>query len=346
VLREGGGLINLVRADNPLIFAFPSSITFPVNGGAKSVALTDAGGGPGVWTVSAELQSRARGVEISVPSTITVPGDLAISAAVGNPATSGDVTGFVVLTHGSDSRRIPFWLEVNHPLLGGEKTKTLKAPGLYNATTLGGERKIKHYRYPTSGDGYYPGPEIVYRVTIAHPVANFGVAVVSGKAIPHVVYAGDESHLVGYPGLPEVLNPYFRSFGQSRPVAGAVLPGPGKYDIVFDTRSASAAGKFQFRFWENDTRPPTIHVVSTKHDEIVISATDSGAGVDPQSISGTLDGRKITSQFVNGLLTMPATPGSHDLTVSFSDYQELKNMEDVAKIKANTATLTRTVVVS
>jgi subtilisin family serine protease len=345
VLREGGGLINLVRADNPLIFASPTSITFPVNGGAKSVALTDAGGGPGAWTVAAQLQSRARGVEISVPSTVTVPGDLAISATVGSLAASGDVTGFVVLTHGSDSRRIPFWVEVDHPSLAGEKAKTLKAPGLYNATTLGGERKVNHYRYPTSGDGYYPGPEVVYRVTIAHPIANFGVAVLSGKAVPHVVYAGDENHLVGYPGLPEVLNPYFRSFGESRPVSGAVLPGPGKYDIVFDTRSAAAAGKFAFRFWENDTRPPKIRVVSAKNDQITISATDAGAGVDPQSITGTLDGRKITPQFANGLLSMPATPGPHTLTVSFSDYQELKNMEDVAKIKANTATLTRTVVV-
>ena len=347
VLREGGGLIDLVRADNPLIFAFPTSITFPVDGGEKSVALTDAGGGLGlgVWTVSTQLQSHAVGVEISVPPTVTVPGDLAISATVDDLAPSGDVTGFVVLTHGTDSRRIPFWVEVDHPLLAGEKVKTLRAPGLYNATTLGGVREVNHYRYPTSGDGNYAGPEVVYRVTITRPVANFGVAVVSGKAIPHVVYAGDENHLVGYPGLPEVLNPYFKSFGQSRPVAGAVLPGPGRYDIVFDTRSVASAGKFQFRFWENDTRPPKLRVVSTKNDLIVISATDTGAGVDPQAISGTLDGRKITPHFVNGLLTMPAAPGTHDLSVTFSDYQELKNMEDVAKIKANTATLTRPVVV-
>ena len=346
VLREGGGLINLVRADNPLIFAVPSSITFPVDGGAKSVALTDAGGGPGVWTVSVHLQSRARGVEISAPPTVTVPGDLTISATAGDLAVSGGVTGFVVLTHGTDSRRIPFWLEVDHPLLAGEKTKRLKAPGLYDATTLGGERKVNHYRYPTGGDGNYPGPEVVYRVTITRPVANFGVAVVSGRAIPHVVYAGDENHLVGYTGLPEVLNPYFKTFGQTRPVAGAVLPRAGRYDVVFDTRGVAAAGKFQFRFWENDTRPPKIRVVSSKNDLIVISAIDTGSGVDPQSISGRLDGRTIAPHFVDGLLTLPAAPGPHELIVSVSDYQELKNMEDVAKIKANTATLERTVVVS
>ena len=34
MLREGGGLIDLARADNPLLFASPTGISFPVNGGA------------------------------------------------------------------------------------------------------------------------------------------------------------------------------------------------------------------------------------------------------------------------------------------------------------------------
>ena len=113
--------------------------------------------------MSARLQRKTKDVELSVPSTVTVPGDLAISATVGDLAPSGDVTGFIVLTHGTDSRRIPFWVEVDHPLLGGEPAKKLTAPGLYSATTLGGERKINHYRYPTTGDGSYPGPEVVWQ---------------------------------------------------------------------------------------------------------------------------------------------------------------------------------------
>ena len=47
VLREGGGLVDLVKADNPLFFASPSSISFPTNGGTVHVGLTDAGGGNG-----------------------------------------------------------------------------------------------------------------------------------------------------------------------------------------------------------------------------------------------------------------------------------------------------------
>ena len=76
-----------------------------------------------------------------------------------------------------------------------------------------------------------------------------------------------------------------------------------------------------------------------------MAATDGGAGVDSQSVSATVDGRAARTHFENGRLTFHAVPGSHELVVTASDYQELKNMEDVVKIKPNTATLTRTVVV-
>jgi subtilisin family serine protease len=347
VLREGGGQVNLPRADNPLVFAAPTNVTFPVNGGTKSVALTDAGGGTGTWTVTMQLQGRKpAGVQINAPATVTVPGSLAVSADVTDQTSSRDVTGFFVLTRGADSRRIPFWLEVSHPVLGTEKTKSLAAPGLYPGSTKRGVSKVTRYRYPTGGDVSYPGPEVVYRVHIVRPLANFGVAVVAGRAVPHVVIAGDENHLVGYAGLPQALNPYLKSFGEARPVAGAVLPKPGTYDIVFDSRSAASAGRFQFRFWKNDTTPPRLRLTSAKHGLVLVAITDGGAGVDPRSVSATVDGHIARTRFANGKLTFRAEPGSREIVVTASDYQELKNMEDVTKIKPNTATLTRTVAVS
>jgi len=346
VLREGGGQIDLPRADDPLLFASPTSVTFQENGGTRTVDLTDAGGGAGTWTVTTDIQDDETGVGVTAPPTVSVPGTLAVTASVPASARSGNITGFFVLTHGSDSRRIPFWLEVDHPVLATEPSKALTKPGTYESTTAGGESKISHYRFPTGGDVSYPGPEVVYRVRITSPVANFGVAVTSGHAVPHVVFAGDENHLVGYAGLPQVLNPYFKTFGEVRPVAGAVLPAPGSYDIVFDTRSAADAGPFTFRFWENDVEPPKLSIASTSQDTIVVSVTDSGSGVDPQSVSATLDGRAADGHYANGRLTISADPGPHQLIVTASDYQELKNMEDVAKIKPNTATLTRNVVVT
>lgn len=346
VLREGGGQVNLPRADNPLVFATPTNVSFPVNGGSRSVALTDAGGGVGMWTVTMQLQGKPRpGVQITAPASVSVPGPLAVSATATDQARTGNVTGFFVLTRGTDTRRIPFWLDVNHPVLGTEPTRKLTAPGLYKASTKTGASKVSQYRYPTGGDVAYPGPEIVYRVRITQPIANFGVAVVSGKAVPHIVAAGDENHLVGYAGLPQTLNPYLKTFGQARPVAGAVLPVAGTYDIVFDSRSQATAGPFHFRFWKNDTSPPRLRLVSAKRGSVVVAATDAGAGVDPHSVSATVDGHSAHTRLVDGKLTLRVNPGSHEIVVTASDYEELKNMEDVAKIKPNTATLTRTVVV-
>src|SRR5581483_9537744 len=161
--------------------------------------------------------------------------------------------------HGSELRRIPFWVEVSRPALASERHILLRRPGTYTGTTAGGATKVVRYRYPLA-DGAWPGPEVVYRIRITRRVANFGVAVTSGKAVPHVVYAGDENHLTGYAGLPRALNPYTAGFGDARPIAGAILPLPGLYDIVFDTRSVTAAGPFTFRYWVNDTTPPRLRL--------------------------------------------------------------------------------------
>ena len=307
------------------------------------MSLTDAGGGAGPWSVSIAFQEQHAGVTVTAPPSVTVPGDLAVTATVAPSAHNADVTGYVTLTHGSDTRRIPFWVAVDHPRLGSERTIPLTHPGTYSGTTVGGATLVSHYRYPTRGDTSYPGPEVVYRVHITKPVANFGVAVLSGRAIPHVVFAGDENHLVGYPGLPVSINPYFDTFGESRPVAGAVLPLPGTYDIVFDIRSEVRAGPFTFRYWVNDTRPPRLRLLPSRPGTVTVSITDAGSGVDSRSIRVTLDGRTVPVHFSRGRVVLAAAAGSHQLVVTASDHQELKNMEDVAKIKPNTATLERTV---
>jgi len=47
----------------------------------------------------------------------------------------------------------------------------------------------------------------------------------------------------------------------------------------------------------------------------------------------------VTAHWRNGLITINAARGRHLLVLRASDYQETKNMEDVAKILPNTATL-------
>jgi subtilisin family serine protease len=335
-LREGGGMIDLVRADGPLVFASPTSVAFPVNGGAASVALSDAGGGTGTWNVAVAAGADAG---LTVPATVTVPGTLALASRP--TATS---SGFVVLTRGADVRRIPFFVEVSQPALGRARHVALNKPGTYNGMTRGGSSVVTEYRYPTEGDTAYPGPERVYRVR-AGAVANFGVAVLSGNAVPHVTFPDDEHRLVGYTGLPLDINPYRGSYGNARRIAGAILPAPGAYDIVFDTRAAGGAGTFRFRYWTNDVTPPTLRVVSARNRRIVVSATDAGAGVDPASIAASVDGRAARATFASGRITITAPSGRHRLQVVAADYQETKNMEDVPKIRPNTRTLAATVTV-
>jgi subtilisin family serine protease len=345
VLREGGGLVNLPRALNPLLFAAPTGISFAVNGSAEKVTLTDAGGGAGTWTVKTHLQNKASGVTVTAPGTVAVPGTLEVSTTVSPTAKSAAVTGFVTLTHGPDTRRIPFLVVVDHPVLATGSVIPLIRPGLHRGTTKGASGRVLRYRYPTFGDTIYPGPEVVYRVKITSRVANFGVATVSGRAVPHVIYAGDENHLTGYAGMPINLNPYFDTFGQQRSIAGAILPGPGTYDIVFDTRGKSLAGPFQFRYWVNDVRPPSFRIVRSDPGTIAVVVTDAGSGVDPHSLQAKLDTRDVHVTFADGKAIVRADPGKHKLSLQASDYQETKNMEDVVKIKPNTATLTRTVTV-
>ncbi len=343
--REGGGMIDLPRADAPLIFAEPSALSFgmltPGVAASRSVNLTDAGGGAGTWTVSIVDQQRV-GATITAPPTVLVPGPLDVSVLPG--VLPGDGTGFVVLTNGSDVRRIPFWFGISAPKLATEHKISIGSAGTYRGTTAGAPSRITRYRYPTAGDVDYPGPERVYRVTSAAKSANFGVVVTSGRAVPHVTFDGSEDRLAGYVGLPLDLNPYRKSFGAPIRAAGVDSPAAGVYDIVFDTRSAAQAGPFTFRYWVNDVTPPRLRVSGTR-GAIVISATDAGSGVDPSSIVVRLDGHIVKPHGAPAALRVEAPRGRHTVVVTASDYQEAKNMENVARILPNTRTLTTSAVV-
>ena len=193
---------------------------------------------------------------VAVPAAVTVPGTLSVTATAGTAAS--DVTGFVILTRGSDVRRIPFFFYVSAPRLSGETRTPLLRPGTYHGTTKGKPARVSVYRYPTGGDVTYAGPERAFRVSITGRPANFGTVITSGRAVPHVTFDGLEDHLVGYTGLPLDLNPYRSSYGARVQVAGAVLPAAGSYDLVFDTRSSKDAGPFTFRYWVNDVTPPRL----------------------------------------------------------------------------------------
>jgi subtilisin family serine protease len=350
--REGGGTINLVRANTPLLFASPTGLSFgfvaPGASAARSVALTDAGGGSGAWTVTIVAQHPGAGSSLSAPSAVSVPGGLVVTAAAAPGATQAEHTGFVVLTRGADQRRIPYWFRVAAPALAAAQTTPLTQTGTYSGDTRGHPALVDTYRYPADPRELgvprtLLGPEQVFRVSLSKPVANFGVAVIGGSSLvqPRVVRAGDENRLLGEPALPYNANPYLSGFEVPTPVAGAALPGAGDYDIVFDSLTQSGAGAFTFRFWIGDATPPSVRLVSARGGLLRITARDPGSGIDASRIRLFVDGRRRAARFDAGRGLVLASirnlrRGRHTLKLRVSDYQESKNMENVHRILPNT----------
>jgi hypothetical protein len=362
VLREGGGRIDLVRADQPLIFTHPTSLSWGLVrrgfSNTKELSIADAGGGTAPWSVSIHAQSMPHGATLSPQSTTVVAGrSLALRLTVSSTAKAGDGTGFVVLTRGSDVRRVAFWFHVEVPKLALDPHGTLRTPGVYRGDTKGRASRVSSYRYPELGlapgvPTRLGGPEQVFRFTLKRQVANFGVAVIGHahgvRVSPRLVAGDDENRVVGYTGVPASLNPY-QGFPGLEPVVGAVLPDPGTYDFVFDTPTGAKPGAFRFRFWVNDTSPPSIRLLGGKHvvgRPLLLAVRDSGSGVDSQSFRARAGGRAVRLSYIGGVLSIRTKglhPGKTTLVVTASDYQETKNMEDVGPVLPNTRTLRATV---
>jgi subtilisin family serine protease len=355
--REGGGTIDLTRADNPLLFASPTGLSFgyvlPGGSAARQVTLTDAGGGASSWDVTATLQQAANGASVSVLPTISVPGQLIVTATAAPGAPQATHTGFVVLSRGSTTRRIPFWFRVAVPALATEPSTPLTKTGTYHGDTRGKPSLVDTYRYPEDArllgvERSLRGPEQVFHVALTAPVANFGVAVTGGASSiqPRVVRNADENQLTGDIGLPYNANPYLPSFGIPTRVAGAALPGAGAYDVVFDSPAPTSGGAFTFRFWIGDTTPPRLKLISTRGGRLRVRATDAGSGIDPFFVRLFVDGHRRVAAYSARTSLVTASlrglkRGRHRFTLLVSDYQETKNMENVRRILPNTSRLSR-----
>jgi subtilisin family serine protease len=362
VLRQGGGRIDLVRADRPLIFTNPTSLSWGLvrrgYSGTKQLSTTDAGGGSAQWSVSIHTQSMPQGSRLAPQvKTLAAGQSLVLRLTVSRTAAEGNASGFVVLTRGTDVRRIAFWFRVEAPRLPLDPHRILREPGLYHGDTAGQASRVSSYRYPQRGLAFgvptrLGGPEQVFRFTLRRQVANFGAVVVSHapgvRVSPRLVAGNDENRLTGYAGLPVSLNPY-QGFDLPEPVVGAVLPEPGTYELVFDTPTGAKPGAFTFRFWVNDTSPPLIrllHRTATIGRPLRLTVSDSGSGVDPQSLHARIGRRSVRFTYSGGVLslrTIGLRPGRQAVTVRASDYQETKNMEDVGPVLPNTRVLHTTV---
>jgi hypothetical protein len=354
--RQGAGFIDLERADNPQIFAAPTTLSFGLlrRGAAatRTVSVTDAGGGLGSWNVSVVPQTAGSGVTFSAAATLAVPGSLSVRASAGTSTPEGTVTGFVFLSRGGDVRRLPFWLRVTVPRLARQPAKALRQPGVYAGNTRGRKALVSEYRYPDDPIGVgvrrvLSGPEQVFSFRLRRPAANLGVAVLSRTAVqPRILLARDENRQAGVTALPTTNNPYLPTFLDAAPISSVIAPAAGTYYIVFDSPRARDAGRFTFRLWVGDSTRPRVRLLTPavrRGGTLVVAASDAGAGVDPRSVFVRFDkGGLFRASYANGRIRIPLNSmprGRHTATLQVSDHQEAKNMENVPRILPNTTTL-------
>jgi subtilisin family serine protease len=302
VLLQGAGMPQVARADQPLIFSDPQSLSFGylvAGGGASAraipVTVADAGGGAGTWTAEVRPQVASAGASVDAAPVTVGPGGSAviqIVARVTAGAVQGDNFGFVLLRRGSDVRRIPYAFSVSRSSLTGAPVTPLRP--MQSGDTRVGEDRASVYRWPTSPFsilgifGVDPsvnddGREKIYSLDIPRQAVNAGVVVTrpvprldaslaaqfSSNQPIHPWFLGslDENDVLGYAGIPVNVNGQLPDFLYSIGAAGGVFLPPGRYYVSVDSgrdlfTGRSLAGRYTLRSWVNDVRPPTVRIIT------------------------------------------------------------------------------------
>jgi minor extracellular serine protease Vpr len=316
VTLEGGGLVNLPRANDPQVFTDPASLSYrdlDVTHGAVSKALlvriSDAGDGAGTWSAQLVPQSATTGASLTVPSFVDIPpggeGELVAIARANAGAVSGEDYGFIVLRRGDVTRRIPYAFVVSKPALASMTAQKL-TPFVVGDTRQGPDT-VSAYCCPSEPFGPPPdyvgpamnetGSEHLYVTDVEKPLVNMGVAVwgTSNGALvdPWFLGSKNEHDVQGYDGTPVNQNELMFDFSVDIGAAGTVFPRLGQYYVSVDSGSdpftrQSLPGRYVVRSWQNDLKPPVAKILTTRvgagHPTIVARVSDAKSGVDPLSL--------------------------------------------------------------
>jgi minor extracellular serine protease Vpr len=322
VLLQGGGIVNVGAADNPLLFSAPSSLSF---GDLRTTAVAarralvlrveDAGGGDGVWQVELRPQATGAGTAVELPGNLIVPPggatEIAVAATAAAGAPTSDSYGFILLRRGAALRRVPYAFFVSKPALASSVPRRLLARQV--GDTRRGESRVSVYRFPAAPFGPHPtytgpavledGSERLYVTHIDEPVVNFGVSVVDWASTavvdPWLLGSADENDVEGYAGTPVNVNSFTANYRSNVGAAGAVFPRPKSYFVSVDaardpfTRRLQS-GRYVLRSWVDDVFPPRVQVL-TRHvaagrPTFVARIVDRSrkrramSGIDPTSI--------------------------------------------------------------
>ena len=252
-LRTGGGFVDAPGAVAPGLLADPpllglglqrpgTTVTIPVS-------VTDAGDGAGVWAVAIDRNgSSPPGALVTAPAELTVPPGgsvfLPVTLAVAADSSEGDAAGFVLLTQGARTRRIPFWAHVERPRFANASAQLL-TPGTVRGSTRGQPDRVERYRYPayTGALGLpvrWRGGESLYRFHLDKRALNVGVTVeplAGGGLRPFLMRGLDENRIAGESGLPIDVGPSLTD--DPVPSAGLYWAPAGDYAVAVDSAQDS-----------------------------------------------------------------------------------------------------------
>jgi hypothetical protein len=235
---------------------------------------------------------------VTAPAELTVPAGgsvfLPVTLAVAADSTEGDIAGFVLLTQGARTRRIPFWAHVERPRFADAGAQLL-TPGTVLGSTRGQPDRVERYRYPayTGALGLpvrWRGGESLYRFHLDKRALNVGVTVVplaGGGLKPFLMRGLDENRIAGESGLPIDVGPSLTD--DPVPSTGLYWAPPGDYAVAVDSAQARG-GAFRLRFWVNDVTPPALGRLHISSDgrTVRVAVTDAGSGVDPRYLECAL----------------------------------------------------------
>ena len=362
-LREGGGRIDLARADNPLVFTDPTGLSFGlVKRGATSDAARSRSPTPAAALPRGPRRSRRR--RRRPASTLSLAAPLAAAGThAQRHAHRRRRRGrrrrdrLRRLTRGTDVRRVPYWLHVEVPQLGTRAARDAPAPG--HLRRQHGRQALARLELPLSrrrprvqlqdrraarplgpGAGLPLHGEEAASRTSAPSCSRTRAGV---RVSPRLVVAGDENRLVGFTALPVNINPY-QHYGAVEPVVGAIAPLPGAYDFVFDTPAGAQAGQVHVPGLGERRRPrrPShllTRTVRAGSRSASRSPTPARASIPRSIVAEASTASRPRFAFKRGVLSVPTAgsrAGTHRLRLVVSDYQEAKNMENVGPILPNT----------
>ena len=231
--------------------------------------------------------------------------DLPVTAHASATGATGENMGFIVLTKGTVSRRIPYYFHVEKPALANVRATELRVD--QTGDTITGPSLVSQFAFPSwpfgpppnyTGVPYTePGAEDLYTIQIASPAINFGVSVLAQSAgseiDPFVLGSKNENDVQGYAGLPVNVNGLMYDYRADIEAAGAAFPLAKRYYVAVDSGSdvftgKSLPGRYVLRAWIDDLRPPAVKLITTRlaagRPTIVAVVKDSQSGVDPLSL--------------------------------------------------------------